>query len=71
METDPWFQAALHEAKKGANEGGIPIGAALVSKTGSILGQGHNMRVQDGSAVMHVSSLDPTPKRPGVEANIV
>ena len=31
MESDPGFQAALHEAKKGAAEGGVPIGAALVA----------------------------------------
>lgn len=55
METDPGFVAALEEAKKGAGEGGVPIGACLVSKGGKILGQGHNMRVQKGSATLHVS----------------
>lgn len=55
METDAGFIAALEEAKKGAAEGGVPIGAALVSKDGKILGRGHNMRVQKGSATLHVS----------------
>lgn len=55
METDTGFIAALEEAKKGAAEGGVPIGAALVSKDGKILGRGHNMRVQKGSATLHVS----------------
>jgi cytosine deaminase len=55
METDAGFIAALEEAKKGAAEGGVPIGAALVSKDGRILGRGHNMRVQKGSATLHVS----------------
>jgi len=36
-------------------EGGVPIGAALVSKDGKLLGRGHNMRVQKGSAIHHVS----------------
>lgn len=48
------FQAALDEARKGGAQGGIPIGAALVSADGKILGQGHNMRIQKGSATLHV-----------------
>jgi tRNA(Arg) A34 adenosine deaminase TadA len=31
MESDIGFQAALEEARKGASEGGVPIGACLVS----------------------------------------
>jgi cytosine/creatinine deaminase len=54
-ESDAGFQVAVEEAKRGAGEGGIPIGACLVSKDGKILGQGHNMRVQKGSATLHVS----------------
>jgi tRNA(Arg) A34 adenosine deaminase TadA len=56
MDQDPGFIAAVEEAKKGAAEGGVPIGAALVSKDGKILGRGHNMRAQNGSAILHVSS---------------
>jgi cytosine deaminase len=59
METDPGFIAAVEEARKGAAEGGVPIGAALVSKDGTILGRGHNMRVQNGSATLHVSLTFP------------
>ena len=54
MESDPGFVAAVEEAKIGFQEGGVPIGACLVSKEGKILGRGHNMRVQRGSAVLHV-----------------
>lgn len=54
MEQDPGFIAAVEEAKKGAEEGGVPIGACLVSKDGKILGRGHNMRVQKGSTTLHV-----------------
>ena len=54
MESDPGFLAAIEEAKAGFEEGGVPIGACLVSKDGKILGRGHNMRVQKGSATLHV-----------------
>jgi cytosine deaminase len=33
------------------------IGAALVSKDGKLLGRGHNMRVQLGSPIHHVSGF--------------
>ena len=49
---DPFLAAAIDEAKRGRNEGGIPIGAVLVHR-GQILGRGHNRRVQQGSAVLH------------------
>lgn len=49
---DPFLLAAVEEAERGASEGGIPIGAALVHD-GRVLGRGHNRRVQQGSAVLH------------------
>lgn len=49
---DEFMQAAIAEAKKGAAEGGIPIGSVLVID-GRIVGRGHNRRVQQGSAVLH------------------
>jgi cytosine deaminase len=49
---DPFLSAAIEEAERGAAEGGIPVGAALVHD-GRILGRGHNRRVQQGSAVLH------------------
>lgn len=52
--SDLGFRAAVEEAEAGYNEGGVPIGACLVSKDGKILGRGHNMRVQKGSATLHV-----------------
>src|SRR5665811_485500 len=47
-----FLKAAILEAKKGLDEGGIPIGSVIVHD-GKIIGRGHNRRVQKGSAVLH------------------
>ena len=49
---DKFLEAAIEEARKGMDTGGIPIGAVLVID-GEIVGHGHNQRVQKGSAVLH------------------
>jgi cytosine deaminase len=49
---DAFMQAALAEAQQGMREGGIPIGSVLVHN-GTILGRGHNQRVQHGSVIHH------------------
>jgi len=49
---DEFMRAAVEEAKHGLAEGGIPIGAVLVID-GTIVGRGHNRRVQKGSAILH------------------
>jgi cytosine deaminase len=49
---DPFLQAAVEEARKGLAAGGIPIGSVLVCD-GSIIGRGHNQRVQHGSVIHH------------------
>ena len=54
LHTEAGFREAVAEAKAGADEGGVPIGACLVSRGGKILGKGRNMRVQKGSAILHV-----------------
>lgn len=46
------MKAALEEAQKGRDEGGIPIGSVIVHD-GKIIGRGHNRRVQEGSAILH------------------
>ena len=43
---------AIAEARIGASEGGIPIGAVLAAD-GVVLGAGHNRRVQLGSPTLH------------------
>jgi len=47
-----FLEAAIEQARKSLAEGGIPIGAVLVSE-GRIRGRGHNCRVQTGSAIDH------------------
>ena len=44
---------ALEEARKGLAEGGIPIGAALFSNKGALLGRGHNRRIQENDPSVH------------------
>jgi cytosine deaminase len=47
---------ALFEARAGLAEGGIPIGAALYTREGVLLGSGHNRRVQDDDASVHAET---------------
>ncbi|HEY0247329.1 MAG TPA: nucleoside deaminase [Gryllotalpicola sp.] len=47
---------AAAEARAGLAEGGIPIGAALFTRDGRLLGRGHNRRVQDDDASMHAET---------------
>ena len=49
---DNFLGAAIEEANKGLEEGGIPIGSVLVIDE-EIVGRGHNRRVQNGSAILH------------------
>lgn len=49
---DAFLRAAIEEARKGAEAGGIPIGSVLVID-GRIVGRGHNQRQQKSSAVLH------------------
>ena len=47
---------ALEEARQGLAEGGIPIGAALFDGRGTLLGRGHNRRVQEGDPSAHAET---------------
>jgi cytosine deaminase len=44
---------AVEEARAGLAEGGIPIGAALFTRGGELLGRGHNRRVQEDDPSVH------------------
>ncbi|GGI03771.1 nucleoside deaminase [Egicoccus halophilus] len=48
-----WLDVAVEEARTGRDEGGIPIGAALIGADGQVLGRGHNRRVQDDDPSVH------------------
>lgn len=48
-----FVKMALEEARLGMSGGGIPIAAVLVDRGGSVLGKGHNMRVQLNSPILH------------------
>lgn len=47
------LKVAIEEARKGLDEGGIPIGAALFDGEGRLLGKGRNRRVQEDDASVH------------------
>jgi len=47
------MNVALAQAQKSYDEGGLPIGAALVDGSGRIIAQGHNRRVQNGDPTSH------------------
>ncbi|MEU9975943.1 nucleoside deaminase [Streptomyces sp. NPDC051014] len=51
-----WLATAVTEARAGLAEGGIPIGAALYGADGTLLGRGHNRRVQDGDPSLHAET---------------
>lgn len=55
--TPPDYRAmlavAVEEARAGRAEGGIPIGAALFHRDGTLLGRGRNRRVQDDDPSVH------------------
>jgi creatinine deaminase len=50
--SDKFLEAAISQARKGLEAGGIPIGSALVMD-GRMIGLGHNQRVQNGSPILH------------------
>ena len=47
------LKVAIDEARRGQAEGGIPIGAALFTRVGQLLGSGHNRRIQENDPSVH------------------
>ncbi len=62
------LETAIDEARKGRDEGGIPIGSAL-EIDGEIVGRGHNRRVQQGSPILHaeMDALEDTGRLPAID----
>jgi cytosine/creatinine deaminase len=50
------LEIALEEARLGLAEGGIPIGAALFDRSGTLLGRGRNRRVQENDPSVHAET---------------
>ena len=50
------LDVAIEEARRGLEEGGIPIGAALFDADGKLLGQGHNRRIQENDPSVHAET---------------
>ena len=67
MNDSTFMAEALAEARRGHDEGGVPIGCVLV-RDGEIVGAGHNRRVQRDSAILHaeMDALEATGRQPGV-----
>ncbi|MEV0851934.1 nucleoside deaminase [Nocardia fluminea] len=53
---DALLEVAYDEARRGLAEGGIPIGAALFHADGTVLGRGHNRRVQNDDPSVHAET---------------
>src|SRR5256714_8889338 len=47
------LREAVAEARKGLEEGGLPIGSVLADSAGHIIARGHNLRVQTGDPTAH------------------
>jgi len=47
------LEYAIAEARAGLEEGGIPIGSALIDPDGNVVARGHNLRVQTGDPTAH------------------
>src|SRR3712207_518921 len=60
MSNTPDYEAmlrvAIEEARRGLAEGGIPIGAALFTRGGELVGAGHNRRVQEDDPSVHAET---------------
>lgn len=62
---DEFLQFAIDQARTGMAEGGIPIGSVVVHD-GTVIGAGHNRRVQRGSVILHgeMDALENAGRKP-------
>jgi creatinine deaminase len=73
MTDDQLLAVAIAEARRGLEEGGIPIGSALFDASGTLLGRGHNQRVQrdDPSAHAEVEAFRAAGRRRSYRDTII
>jgi cytosine/creatinine deaminase len=73
MDHTEMLATALDEARAGLREGGIPIGSALFDASGTLLGRGHNQRVQrdDPSAHAEVEAFRNAGRRRSYRDTII
>jgi len=57
MNEQSLLREAIAEARKGLQEGGLPIGSVLAHSTGEIVARGHNLRVQSGDPTAHAETV--------------
>jgi cytosine deaminase len=57
MTDDQLLTEAIAEARQGLAEGGLPIGAVLADRQGSVVARGHNLRVQTGDPTAHAEMV--------------
>jgi cytosine/creatinine deaminase len=54
LNDEAYMRMAFNQARKSYEEGGCPIGSALVDNdTGTVLGEGHNGLVQEDNPIIH------------------
>jgi cytosine/creatinine deaminase len=53
LDYESMLRVALAEARLGLAEGGIPIGGAVFTSEGQLLGRGHNRRIQENDPSIH------------------
>jgi creatinine deaminase len=53
LSSQEMLEVAMAQARLGLSEGGVPVGAALFSRDGVLLGEGRNRRVQHDDPSVH------------------
>ena len=51
------LEVALAEARTGLAEGGVPIGAAVFDREGSLVSAGHNLCLQEDDILLHAETV--------------
>ena len=57
MNSKAMLEEAIAEARRGLEEGGLPIGSVLADSQGRIVARGHNLRVQTGDPTAHAETV--------------